>query len=68
MALESNGLPHVSVLAESTAWLRPVAVAGGVNNLPAAVGFFDYEPVTVTAYDAGPGTAASLRAGWANWL
>jgi outer membrane receptor protein involved in Fe transport len=25
----------------------------GVNNLPTAVGFFDYEPDTVTAYDVG---------------
>jgi hypothetical protein len=32
-----------------------VAGAGirGVNNLPTAVGFFDYEPDTVTAYDVG---------------
>ena len=28
-------------------------VSGGVNNLPTAVGFFDYEPDTVTAYDVG---------------
>ncbi|HEY2017332.1 MAG TPA: hypothetical protein VGH38_27695, partial [Bryobacteraceae bacterium] len=28
-------------------------VSGSVNNLPTAVGFFDYEPDTVTAYDVG---------------
>jgi hypothetical protein len=28
-------------------------VSGGVNNLPTAVGFFDYEPDTATAYDVG---------------